>query len=262
MTIKDNILQKCESFSKKGNFPYRVCKLLKDGEFSDVISSQELTQRLNEGAGKKVKVNSLTALMEPLLREDIVKVKIVGKGRNKRKFWFPGWIDKKKAEQKISNPQSIEDCLFFTGKDSWTDPNKNFPKVIELLKGDLCIVDPFYGNGTFYVLEKFGKQRKIRFLSCNLGNEEQQNVTKFEINLKRFKKEFKNIEIRKYDKHYELHDRYIIAENALVIVGHGIKDLADRESFVVFLPKKLVAKFLPVLKKSFEERWKKANNLK
>lgn len=259
---KREVLEKCRGFYKKGSSPFRVCKLLKDGEFSDVASSQKLTQLLNEGAGKKVKVNNLTALMEPLLKEDIVKVKIVGKGRNKRKFWFPGWIDKKKAEQNISNPQSIEDVLFFTGKDSWTDPNKNFPKVIELLKGDLCIVDPFYGNGTFYVLEKFGKTRKIKFLSCKLGDEEQQNVTKFEINLKRFKKEFKNIEIRKYGKHYELHDRYIIADNALIIVGHGIKDLADKESFVVFLPKKLVTKFLPVLKKSFEERWRKASNLR
>lgn len=259
---KKTILGRCEEFPKRGSFPYRVCKLLKGGEFSDVISSQELAHLLNEGAGKKIKVSNLTALMEPLLKEDIVKVKIIDKGRNKRKFWFPGWMDKKQAEQKISNPLSIEDVLFFTGKDSWTDPNKNFPKVIELLKGSLCIVDPFYGNGTFYVLEKFGKKRKIRFLSCKLGDEEQKNTPKFDIGLKRFRKEFKNIEMKKYDKYYELHDRYIIAENALVIVGHGIKDLADKESFVVFLPKKLVTKFLPVLKKSFEERWKKSNNLK
>ena len=130
-----------------------------------------------------------------------------------------------------------------------------------MLKGDLCIVDPFYGNGTFYVLEKFGKKRKIRFLTCNLGNQEQSNLSNFKINLGRFKKEFKNIEMKKYDKFYELHDRYIIADNALVIIGHGIKDLADKESFVIFLPEEIVANFLPVVKKTFEERWKKSNNL-
>ena len=263
MVTKKSILQKCDKYlSNRKRFAYRLCKSLKDGDFNDVCSSQELVQILNEGAGKKVKVNSLTALMEPLLKEDIVKVKILGKGRNKRKFWFPGWIDKQKAEQKIMPPSSAEDVLFFTGKDSWTDPNKNFPKVIDSLKGDLCIVDPFYGSGTFYVLEKFGKKRKIRFLSCKLGSEEQANITKFDINLKRFRKEFQNIEMRKYDKHYELHDRYIIAENALIIIGHGIKDLADKESFVVCLPKQLVTKFIPVLKKSFEERWKRSQNLK
>lgn len=150
---------------------------------------------------------------------------------------------------------------FFTGKDSWSDPNKNFPNIIKKLEGNLCVVDPYYGNGTFYVLEKFEKQRKIRFLSCRLGDEEQRNITQFNINLKRFRKEFKNIEMRKYDKPYELHDRYIIADNALVVIGHGIKDLADKESFVIFLPKNFVAKFLPTIKKTFEERWKKSNNL-
>lgn len=263
MANKKSILQKCEKFlSNKKSFAYRVCKLLKEGDFNNVLSSQELTHLLNEGPGKKIKVTDLSALMESLLKEDIVKIKIVGKGGNKRKYWFPGWIDKKQAEQKIKSPSSMEDALFFTGKDSWTDPNKNFPKIIESLGGDLCIVDPFYGNGTFYVLEKFGKSRKIRFLSCKLGNEEQGNISKFDINLKRFRKEFKNIEMRKYDKPYELHDRYIIADNALIIIGHGIKDLADKESFVIFLPKKHVAKFLPVLKKSFEERWKRSQNLK
>jgi len=263
MTAKNLILDKCKKFlAKKGSFSYRVCKLLNDGDFNDVISSHELSHLLNEGAGEKIKVSNLSALMEPLLEEEIVRIKIIRKGRKKEKFWFPAFIDKKKAEQKIVAPSFVKDVSFFTGKDSWTDPNKNFPKVIELIKGDLCIVDPFYGNGTFYVLEKFGKNRKIRFLSCKLGDEEQRNITKFDINLKRFRKEFKNIEMRKYDKYYELHDRYIIADNGLVIVGHGIKDLADKESFVVFLPKAFVAKFLPILKKVFEERWKKSNNLK
>jgi len=101
VTLKKSVLQKCENFSKKGSLPYRVCKLLKNGDFFDIISSQELAHLLNEGAGKKIKVNSLTALMEPLLKEDMVKIKIVGKGRNKRKFWFPGWIDKKQTENKI-----------------------------------------------------------------------------------------------------------------------------------------------------------------
>lgn len=259
---KKTILQKCEIFSKKGSFSYRVCKILKTGDFSGVISSTDLTHLLNEEAGRKIKVNNLTALMEPLLKEDIVKVKIIGKGKNKRKFWFPGWMDKKYAEQNLLDSQTLEDVLFFTGKNSWTDPNKNFPKIIELLNGDISVVDPFYGNGTFYVLEKFGKNRKIKFLSCKLGDEEQQNRTKFDINLRRFRKEFKNIEIKIYNNPYELHDRYIIAENGLVIVGHGIKDLADKESFVIFLPKKLVTKFLPVLKKSFQERWKKSVDLK
>jgi len=124
---RKTILKKCQSFSKKGSFSYRVCKLLKEGEFSGVLSSQDLTHSLNEGAGKKIKVNNLTALMETLLNEDIVRVKIVGKGKNKRKFWFPGWMDKRQIEfnltNKPSNPGDIfsENLVKTLGKDFETE---------------------------------------------------------------------------------------------------------------------------------------------
>ena len=101
MTTKSLILQKCEKFSKEGSFQSRVCKLLKEGEFSDVLSPQELTHALNEGPGTKIKVSELTARMEPLLTKDIVKAKLTGKGKNKMKFWFPGWINKKQVESKL-----------------------------------------------------------------------------------------------------------------------------------------------------------------
>lgn len=103
MATKNTILQKCEKFlSNKKSFKYRVCKLLKNSDFSDVLSSQELTHLLNEGPGKKIKTTNLTALMEPLLEDDIVKIKIIGRGRNKRKFWFPGWTDKQKINPKLT----------------------------------------------------------------------------------------------------------------------------------------------------------------
>lgn len=127
MVTKNGILQKCKNFTKSGSFPYRVCKLLKDGEFSDVLSSQELTHLLNEGAGKKIKVSNLTALMEPVLKEDIVKVKIVVKDRNKKKFWFPGWMDKNQVEfnltGKASKPEQIfsENLVKKLGKDFETE---------------------------------------------------------------------------------------------------------------------------------------------
>jgi hypothetical protein len=257
-----SVLSKAVKYlSNTGSNAYRVCKLLKDGDFNDVLSSQELIQLLNDGPGKKIKIFNLSAIMEPLLLDEIIKVKNVSEGKATRKYWFPGWITKDQVTQKLGGSTYSEGVMFFSGKDSWSDVNKNFPKMISSLKGDLCIVDPFYGNGTFFVLEKFGKSRSIKFLTSQMGSEEQKDPTKFDINLKRFKREFKNIQLKRYDKPYELHDRYIIAENALVIVGHGIKDMAGKESFIILLPAKLIKTFLPTLKKTFEERWKKSNNL-
>ena len=262
---KRQILQKIDkskSLARKGSFSFRVCKLMKDGEFDNVLSSLELVDLLNEGPGKRVKTSSLTSLMDPLLRADVVKIKIIGRGRNKKKYWFPAWIDKKKIDGQPSFLGSSENkTLFLTGVNAWTDSNKSLPDIINMLKGDLRIVDPFYGNGTFFTLAKFGKGRKVRFLSAKLGDEEQRNIPNFNINLKKFKREFPDIKLKKYDKFYELHDRYIIADNALVVVGYGIKDFANKESFVIFLPEKAVSKFLPILKAIFEKRWKKSNDI-
>jgi len=153
-------------------------------------------------------------------------------------------------------PSTNSEVFFFSGKESWSDSNKKFPKIVELLEGNLCIVDPFYGNGTFHTLSSFGKTKRVRFLSAELGRDEQTNLVQFNTNLQKFKAEFRNIEMRRYPNRYELHDRYVIAQNALVIIGHGIKDLAGKESFVIFLPKNKVGEFLPGLKAFFEKRWR------
>lgn len=259
---KKQIFQKINRskfIKQRESFSFRVCKLIMNREFDNVINSAELVSLLNEGPGKKIKISRLTSAMKPLLKEEIIKVKNVGRIGNKKKCWFPAWIDKQGVEKEILFPGFLENKTFFvTGTNAWTDYNENFPKIISALKGDICIVDPFYGNGTFSMLAKFGKERKIRFLSANLGYEEQKNITEFDVNLKKFKSQFINIKLKKYEKSWELHDRYILADNALVIVGHGIKDFGNKESFVVFLPKKEVQKFLPILKGIFERRWKKS----
>ncbi len=144
---------------------------------------------------------------------------------------------------------------FFSGKTPWSDFNKNFPKIISMLVGEICIVDPYYGNGTLLTLEKFGKVKKIRFLTSQLGTAEQNTISKFNAELKRFKAEFNNIAIRKYADVGELHDRYIISDNAIVVIGHGIKDIGTKESFCIFIPKAAVGNFLPNLKNTFEKRW-------
>ncbi|MCX6777705.1 MAG: hypothetical protein NT157_02360, partial [Candidatus Micrarchaeota archaeon] len=180
-TIKDIL-------NNKDGFAYRVCKILQDGEFDRPLSSQELTRLLNDGPGRKIKATNLTALMEPLLKREIIKTKMIGGTRGRRRLWFPGWLDK---SQVSTIEVSLDQVHFFSGINSWSDPNKNFPKIIKSLKGDLMIVDPYYGNGTFFVLEKFGKDRRIRFITSQLGREEQQKRDIFDNNFQRFKKEFK-----------------------------------------------------------------------
>lgn len=174
-----------------------------------------------------------------------------------KKYYEITDIGRRFIETKITDI-SPNKTFFFTGNSSWSDLNEKFPKLIEILDGDLRIVDPFYGIGTLNVLSKFGNKRKIKFISGELGRKEQKNPTDFSIELGRFNGQFKNIEMRKYEDYDEIHDRYIIAKNGLVVIGHGIKDLGNKESFVIFLPIEKVKNLSEELVKIFDERWKKS----
>lgn len=220
---------------------------------------------------KKLTASTISRILADLVEINVNEVAITrafARAGSKVKSYAENWVHEyeimKEGRLFLSTLNQFSESngvFFFSGKNAWSDLNVNFPKMIALLKGDLCMVDPFYGYGTFTVLGKFGKQKKIRLLSAQLGNLEQQNQREFDDHLKRFKSEFKNIALKKYPKKYELHDRYIMADNALVIVGHGIKDVASKESFVVYLPGQMVSKFLPSLRDTFEERWKKGQNI-
>jgi hypothetical protein len=247
---------------------------LKEIDLSEYANPKDLSQRdqalwmlyvLKEKAKiKKASAKTISHLLAEL-RELILDEKTIIRGfarsGNKIKVHKEGgtvsyeiMVDGKEIINNLIDTRN-EKILFFSGENSWTDSNMNFPKIISLLKGDLSLVDPFYGDGTFFVLEKFGKQRKIRFLTSTLGRQEQENETNFKINLTKFKTEFKNIQLRKHNKPFELHDRYIIADNALVVIGHGIKDLGSKESFLIYFPIDSVKEFVCMLQELFNKRW-------
>ncbi len=145
---------------------------------------------------------------------------------------------------------------FVNGDNAWSSTNKNLPALIKKLNEEIMIVDPFYGLGTLTNLDKISENKKIRFLTSKLGNDE--NEDKFKKEFLKFKNEFKNIQIKKYDKFYELHDRYIVSDNGLIIIGHGIKDLGSKESFIIALFDEEIKSLIPTLKESFENKWKKS----
>jgi len=161
----------------------------------------------------------------------------------------------------ISLGSQTNSVMFFSGSTPWSDLNKRFPEILKMMEGEICIIDSWYGIGTFYTLEKFGKTRSIRMLTGQLGREEQQNMTKFTTELNKFKKEFNNINLKSYGAWWELHDRYMLSDNAIFIVGHGIKDIGTKESFGILVSKDTAGDLLTELKRRFEEKWAKAKNI-
>lgn len=126
--------------------------------------------------------------------------------------------------------------------------------VKTLPRGALLITDPFYGVRTFDVLESFAKHHKqIKFLTARVGGgEKQATVSRV---AKDFQKEFgKKVEIRLFSP-TELHDRYIISNESFLVVGHGIKDLGHKESFIVGIEDRYGKDIRKTLKTVFDRRW-------
>jgi len=122
----------------------------------------------------------------------------------------------------------------------------------------LKIVDPYCGDKTLDILSKYNS-RNIKFLTClnKLGK----NKEKVGRSIKDFLKQSSNTEFRDY-QNKDIHDRYIISDSDLVLLGHGIKDLGSKESFAIVFNKKSATNVYESLVEAFNRRWKTATVIK
>ncbi len=131
---------------------------------------------------------------------------------------------------------------------------KKLSELLKTLKGIIRICDPYYGIKTLDVLEMFSKNTNVKFLTART-NERPRRLSNA---VSDFKTEYSNVEIRKYPNPSELHDRYIISSNNLIIIGHGIKDIGGKESFIFQFEKNMVKDLMDTLTKHFDNKWENA----
>jgi len=145
------------------------------------------------------------------------------------------------------------------------EPDKRFTSkrvlaknVLDKLKGDLRIVDPYCGERTLDILKGI-KNRTVKFLT-QLDSLRDNERNRFLRELQDFKLENPNIEFRNYP-HKDIHDRYMISSEFLVILGHSIKDLGAKESFAIILKKDTNKNIVEALVENFHRRWKQSSLL-
>jgi hypothetical protein len=133
-------------------------------------------------------------------------------------------------------------------------PYSNRQKLDLLLKqlvGDILICDPYFGEKSILSCSQLLNSKTIKFLTCP--------ILKNVVNLKNlcndFKKEKPSFDIRIFINPLELHDRYIISDGKTIIIGHGIKDIGTRESFLFVLENNYYKDFSTGLKYIFIQRW-------
>jgi len=146
----------------------------------------------------------------------------------------------------------IVDAVYFEPGRRFTAKRLLAKNILSSLNGDLRIVDPYCGERTLDILDSM-KGRRILFLT-KIENLSEKERGKFLRELKDFKSEHTDFEFRNYPRS-DIHDRYIISSDSLVIIGHSMKDLGSKESFAIVLNKPASKDIADALTQNFDKRW-------
>ena len=147
--------------------------------------------------------------------------------------------------------------LVLDGGKPWSDRYLTVAEIAKELKGRVCVLDKFYGGGSLAILYHLRHCKPLHFLTA----ETRENHNAFVRELKDYRKEYPSTEVRLYPNKQELHDRYMLAKDVIVILGHGIKDLGNKESFVMILKGAMGADIREMLQAKFDERWNKSRRI-
>jgi hypothetical protein len=128
-------------------------------------------------------------------------------------------------------------------------------EILSSLQGEVMICDPYYGVRTLDSLDYVPRTCRIKFITAKTN----ETGRKLQGAISDFKKERSNVEFRIAASPNELHDRYVVTREALFILGHGLKDIGGKESFIIRLDKKLIPDLIQNLISSFNEKWKTGN---
>jgi hypothetical protein len=123
--------------------------------------------------------------------------------------------------------------------------------MLAQLKGIVRICDPYYGLRTLDVLDSVPKLCELRFLTAKTN----EPIPKVQGAFRDFCKERSTAHFRLTANPGDLHDRYVATADSLLILGHGLKDIGGKESFMIRLERNLVPDLLKDVTQTFDSRW-------
>ncbi len=122
------------------------------------------------------------------------------------------------------------------------------------LSGTARICDPYFGLRTLETIDHIPPKTTIRFLTSKTN----ESMPKTRGAFHDFSKQRKNTEFRVLPPPHDIHDRYVVTEDSLLLIGHGLKDIGGKESFVIRVEKALAPDLLESLEQSFDAKWANA----
>lgn len=128
---------------------------------------------------------------------------------------------------------------------------KHLQEMLAELHGVVRICDPYYGVQSLDVLEMIPSTCDVRFLTASPSGPQ----TTLSSRLSHFQRQYPHVQIRVYPTSSDLHDRYLIEEDYFWLLGHGIKDVGNKESFIVRIKSDHARDLITHLTSTFDERW-------
>lgn len=177
-----------------------------------------------------------------------VKVKKID-GKTKYLLLIHG---KKEIEQELGSEGPIEVIYIESGRPR--SAKKELSEVFRGLTGTIRILDTYFGEKSFDVLELLDQALNIRFLSKTLSG----SKSKVKSVYSDFQIEYANFEFRLIAPSTKVHDRYVITDDSIIFIGHGLKDIGNSQSFIIRLNNNIAPDLLDQVKKEFDKMWDNA----
>ncbi|HUX87586.1 MAG TPA: hypothetical protein VMW65_11335, partial [Chloroflexota bacterium] len=94
----------------------------------------------------------------------------------------------------------------------------------------------------------------IRFLTRQPDPNETQTLPRA---LSEWKREHGDVEFRRHTGR-DLHDRFVLSDDELILLGHGLKDVGNKDSFIIRIGRDLADDLIDTVRSSFESKWQAA----
>ncbi len=167
-----------------------------------------------------------------------------------------GLVDKKRRSNEFKLMKKGREKLYLTGLENpgvfYIEPGKPFSgklllfdDVLSEMKKRVWICDPHIGIRLLDILHNLDISIGIRIMTIQIHDK-----SAFRRALIDFEKEHTNTEVR-IAPPKELHDRYILSDSGMWLVGHSLKDLGSKESFIVRLDEDIKKS----MESAFNNRW-------
>ncbi len=130
-------------------------------------------------------------------------------------------------------------------------------KLFNSLKGEVRVCDPYYGTGSLLRLDDLKSCQSVRFLTHTPDNKEKSFIARA---IQEFVTEHPHVTFRKHTGN-DLHDRFVVTTDELILLGHGLKDIGNKESFVVRLDRNYAGDMIDTITSSFDQKWQNSQPL-